>query len=348
MLFVSALPCEARELWGGLSRLVDENGRWPDIALCSYTNFSGAQTANSETAHASQPGMVVASGTLCDPCQPRGGALGGSVLGRGAAGQAGLFGPLPSEEESEERSERVGPRSLFTTNSPWDDPSARGSTWLWVAPSWGNATWAGVEESRFGVAEGIITSYRLPPGFGLYGSLAFIHDEEMTTFFTTIGVQKFGNPGGGGLLQRASAWVFWDACVDKLDGDESHFQQIRCNFGVVGPAGAEVGVAFSVSLDEPADYFLLPVGGTGLLSTGGSVVGPYIRYPIGIFDVTAMLGYSGVSNSGVLGLGAEARLTENSSLFLDWKTGGAEAADGPSTILAGYKLGFGRADATRY
>jgi hypothetical protein len=219
--------------------------------------------------------------------------------------------------------------------------------WLWVAPGYSDVTAWGAGDSSWAIAEGIIAGYRLTDGLGIYSSVTFIHDEETTTFLTSVGLQKFGNPAGAGLLQRASAWMFWDAAVDTLDGNQSHFQQLRFNLGVVGPAGGEAGVSFSVSLDEPAGYYLTPVGGATFLSTGGSVVGPYVRYPIGIFDFTAMLGFSGVSDEAVLGGGVEARLTENSSIFLDGKIAGAEG-DSPSSLLVGYKLGFGRADTVRY
>ncbi len=346
LVFVTYVsPVLGREVWGGLSRLLDSPGEWSDINLCSYTTAYGNEAGNILVSDSTTLNQSVGAGSLCAPCRP---GLGSGVLGGGLVGQGGLWSTPPSGEAAEGQAISVGPRALLPGASPWYDPNARGGTWLWIAPTHTSATMGGVEESYFGVAEGIITSYRLTPGLGLYASVAFMHNEDATAFLSTLGVQKFGNPAGPSLTDRATAWIFWDSSVDTLDGDRTHFQQLRFNLGVVGPAGAEVGVAFSISLDEPGEYFLVPVGGVGLLSSGGSVVGPYIRYPIGIFDLTAMLGYSGVSESGVLGLGAEARLTENSSVFLDWKTGGAEAAEGPSSLLVGYKLGFGRADTTRY
>lgn len=339
------LPLSAAEIWGGLSSLVGNSAPPQDIALCSYTGASPQAT----------PGMLVSdagtaaadSGTITvDPCCP---PMGRGVFWGAPMGQGSLLGSPYGQVGDQAAAQQglYGPQPLFSGAGIGRETATPASVWLWVAPGYSDVTAWGAGDSSWAIAEGIIAGYRLTDGLGIYSSVTFIHDEETTTFLTSVGLQKFGNPAGAGLLQRASAWMFWDAAVDTLDGNQSHFQQLRFNLGVVGPAGGEAGVSFSVSLDEPAGYYLTPVGGATFLSTGGSVVGPYVRYPIGIFDFTAMLGFSGVSDEAVLGGGVEARLTENSSIFLDGKIAGAEG-DSPSSLLVGYKLGFGRADTVRY
>lgn len=338
-------PGRGAELWPGLAALQDRGGAWSDISLCSYSAPNSFPEQPMLVSNVEASDSEGSGAEACDPCgQSLSGRLSGSGIGAG-----GLFGPLPPDSSTREGADsQVGRRVLFPGQTGSVDRAARGTTWLWVAPTYGSASLIGIEDSRFGVAEGIISGYRLTPHLGVYGSITFLHDEEMTTFLGTVGIQRFGNPAGAGLMDRASFWMFWDNCVDTLDGDETHFQQLRFNIGIVGPRGGEIGMAFSISLDEPRDYFLVPVGGTSFLSAGGSVVGPYVRYPIGIFDVTAMLGFSGQSDAGVLGLGARAWLTENVALFTEGKVGGADWGDNPSSLLAGLQLGYGRADLDRY
>ncbi|MCS7237276.1 MAG: hypothetical protein NZ899_03295 [Thermoguttaceae bacterium] len=341
----TACPLQSAEVWQGLASLVDTNGCWSDITLCSYSQSATSAGQVARVSDISEDEMGTSAGSACDPCAGNGttGLFGGGI------GQGGLLGPLPPDPSWAWAQEAaIGPRVLFPGRTGWVDPSARGSTWLWVAPMYASGAITGVDDSRFGVAEGIVSGYRLTHNLGVYGSIAFLHDEELTAFLGTVGIQRFGNPVGASLVDRVSFWMFWDNCADTLDGDETHFQQLRFNIGLVGPGGGEAGLAFSVSLDEPGDYFLIPVGGPTFLSTGGSVVGPYVRYPIGIFDLTAMLGFSGQSDAGVLGLGARAWLTENIAVFTDGKVGGADGADNPTSLLAGVSVGGGRADTNRY
>jgi len=320
----------AGELYSSLVRLEGRSYESRDIELCAYTGSFEAPG----NATVNPPAVQPSHDSWCDPCRPGGTGLFGSPVGVG--------------ETQGDSSLRLGPRPLFPGVGMQADPNARGSAWIWVGPSWSQSEAFTAGDMEIGISEGIIAGYRLTNALGLFGAIAFSHSDGDTFIFSSIGIQKFGNPGGTGLIERSSLWVFWDNGVDTIDGDEGHFQQLRFNTGVVGPGGGEVGMAFTVPLDESGYSFLLPVGGTSMIATGGFTIGPYVRFPIGIFDLTAMLGFAEQTDSAVLGLGGEARLTERSSIFLDWKTGGADVGENPSTLLVGYKLGFGRADTTRY
>ncbi len=322
------------ELYQNLAQLARHFQEARDIEFCSYT---APGDASGNASHGiSQTPEITPQGVAgwCDPCRP--GALG--LLGSPGAGSA----------ITSDRSDGVKLRTLFPETGPRPDANSRGSTWLWVGPNLSQSQLLTAGDTELGISEGIISGYRLTPSLGVFGAIAFSHEDGDTFIFSSVGIQKFGNPQGGGLLQRGTVWVFWEQGVDTLDEDDGHFQQLRFKVGLVGPGGGEAGMTFNVPLDKPADYFLSPVGGTAMTSTGGFTIGPYVRFPIGIFDLNAMLGYAEQSGSAVLGLGTEARLTERSAVFVDWKTGGADVGENPSTLLVGYKLGFGRADTTRY
>lgn len=344
-LLAFALPLQAAEFWRDFANPASSDGNYPEITFCRHLSPTNVPGETRLVTHSQASDFGATPGPIYDFST---GGPAGRLLG-GGIGAGGLWGPLPPDASGQPGLDSgIGPRVLFPGGVGWVDPNARGTVRIWAGPTYSDATLFAIDDSEFGFGEGVIAGYRLTRSLGLYGSLSALHYEEMTIFLGTVGVQRFGNPRGPGLIDRISVWIFWDNYTDTLDGNLTDFQQLRFNIGVVGPVGNEVGFAFSVSLDEPPDYFLTPLGGVHLLSSGESVVGPYMRFPISIFDISAMLGYSTRTETGVLGLGARARITESLAVFADGKVGAANGGDTPYTLLAGAELLGGLADTIRF
>lgn len=326
LLFSAASGAFAADLYQPLAPIVYQQSGTPDVVLCGLNQPAGMQ------------GMTFVSDgvpMLADQYQPVSrqhsfAALSESCSSCGQAGCEGCRGVCGDPACDPYASGLFGGVG---------DPT-RTSVWVWVAPTYVSS----VFDTQFGVGEGAVIGYRLSEAIGLYAGIGFNHHEQSTQVLGTLGLQKFGNPEGVGLLERTTVWMFWDQGADTEGGDGASAHQLRFNVGWVSSNEMEVGMTFSFAIEEPTRHMLTPLGGQFNMSAGNSIVGPYVRMPVGVFDVTGILGFSEATDSAVVGLGAEAPLTDTSNLFIEAKSGG----DDVYSLSLGYKVGFGRADTTRY
>ena len=252
-------------------------------------------------------------GGICPRCgRPRAFGLGtGSVLGRGAGaayGRAGGYG-----------------------QTPW-------SAWVFAAP-----TYAGAPTDSFGFSEGVTFGYRVFEGLGVYAGAGFNHTEDNTQFLGTVGLQRFGDPNGASVLDRASVWVLWDQFT--VTDTDAYTDQLRFNIGYVPRERTEVGMTFSVPTSSGAGAAgQVPLGGSGLLTAGDSAVGPYVTRPIGDTQLSAAVVYSEGSESAAAGVGLSRPVSGRTSVFMDAKFAG----DDEWAMAVGLKWGFGGMDTTRW
>jgi hypothetical protein len=220
------------------------------------------------------------------------------------------------------------------------------SVWLWAGPTYSSGTIG----SLFGFAEGVNVGYRLTDSIGVYGALGLNHQASSTQILGTIGVQKFGNPNGSGLLDRSSLWVLWDQFSD-LEVDDPflfgvYLHQLRFMAGYVTGYHNEIGVSYSVATSD--DTFgagaLSPLGGPGYLTGAGSFIGPYVKQRVGETELTAMIGYSDGASGMAVGIGAERPVTDRLNTYIDFKAGNG----GNYAGSIGAAIPLGRADTKHY
>jgi len=249
---------------------------------------------------------------------------------------------------------------LGLLNGPSDgsDPL---SAWVWLAPTYGS----GVVNEAFGFSEGVNVGYRVTDSIGLYGAVGFNHqasselfpgfDANTTQILGTIGVQKFGNPDGEGLLDRTSLWVLWDQSVFLIPADVFgvgtgvfgvNQHQIRLMAGYVTGYHNEVGVAWSFPIgnDDFGAGYLSTLGGPGYLTSAGTFIGGYAKRRVRETDLTASIGYSQGAEGIALGVGAERPISERVNVYADFKAGEGSNFAGS----AGVAIAFGRADTKYY
>jgi hypothetical protein len=163
----------------------------------------------------------------------------------------------------------------------------------------------------------------------------------------SVGLQKFGNPYGGTLLERSSVWIFWDQATDFEHGEDAYVHQFRFNIGYVSAPGREIGMSFSVpTSDSLGTTGLTPVGGAGVMPVGDNYVGPYFTRELANGTrVGGTIGYTDAGEGGVA-LGADVGIPvgERTNVVLTSKYAESESY----TLAVGLEMGFGRADTRAY
>jgi hypothetical protein len=237
------------------------------------------------------------------------------------------------------------------------DGSEPWSAWVWAAPTYSSGL-----ADVFGFSEGVNVGFRVTDALGIIGGVGFNHMSSTSSFggnptqiLGTIGVQKFGNPDGGDVLERSSLWVLWDQSVflipDPFFGIDGgviglHQHQIRLMAGYVTGYHNEIGVAWSFPIgnDDFGAGALSPLGGPGYLTTAGTFIGAYAKRRVRETDVTATLGYSQGASGMAFGIGAERPVTERVNMYVDFKAGAGSNYAGS----IGAAIPLGRGDTKNY
>lgn len=228
------------------------------------------------------------------------------------------------------------------------------SAWVWAAPTFGS----GGPYEVFGFSEGVNVGYRMTDAIGLYGSIGFNHqaanslmDANTTQILGTIGVQKFGNPDGAGLLERTSLWALWDQSAFLVVDDPmlygAYQHQIRILAGYATGYHSEIGAAWSIPIgdDVVGAGFLSTLGGPGYL-TSSEFIGAYVKRQVGATDLTGTIGFAGTGSTGatVLGVGAERPISDRVNVYADFKAGEGGSYAGS----VGMAVSLGAADTKWY
>jgi len=224
-------------------------------------------------------------------------------------------------------------------DTPW-------SVWVWAAPTYTSAA----AISTAGFSEGVNLGYRLTDGVGVYGSIGFNHNFSGvlgggTQVLGTVGLQKFGNPNGAGLMERSNVWILFDQSTDT-SMDDVYLHQFRFVMGYELGENNEVGVTFSIPTSEGlGGNILSPLGGPDYMTSGGdSFVGPYYKERVGEWDTTLVVGSSGAAQSVAVGAAVERPVMERTNVFVGVKASG----DSAWTMNLGVSYGLGRADTKWY
>lgn len=194
--------------------------------------------------------------------------------------------------------------------------------------------------SLLGFSEGVNLGYRFTDNMGLYGSIGFNHTSRSTHILGTVGIQKFGNPEGDGLLERSTVWVLWDQGTETEF--DSYLHQFRFMVGYSLGEYSEVGMGWSIPTSGSGGIggALVPLGGPGYLTSASSFIGPYVKRRVRDTDLTGMIGYSDGGGGVALGVAAERPMTERANVYVDFKAG--EGSNYAGSV--GVAFGLGRAD----
>ncbi|MCA9241106.1 MAG: hypothetical protein KDA37_12940, partial [Planctomycetales bacterium] len=203
----------------------------------------------------------------------------------------------------------------------------------------------------WGASEGAVIAYRLTNQFGLYGGFGFNHTDDTTQFLGTVGVQRFGNPYGRDLSDRASFSFLFDQFSDSQT--DSYESQFRIQAGYVLAPRTEIGALVTAQGDSDAGGQQIPLGGIGNVTNGDNFIGPYASTSLGRGSkLFGTVGYSEQSDDIAGGAGAFFPVSSNASSqvrgFVDAKYAGNGNNDDSMALSMGLAWGFGRADSTDY
>jgi hypothetical protein len=279
------------------------------VVPCAYEQDDTAPVV-AAPGEAIEPVFKDAGGKKCDSDCYECGPLGGTMLSRFRAG-----------------------------DTPW-------SVWVWAAPTYTSTA----AISTAGFSEGVNLGYRLTDGVGVYGSIGFNHNFSGvlgggTQVLGTVGLQKFGNPNGAGLMERSNVWILFDQATDT-SMDDVYLHQFRFVMGYELGENNEVGVTFSIPTSEGlGGNILSPLGGPDYMTSGGdSFVGPYYKEQLAGWDTTLVVGSSGAAESVAVGVGVERPVMERTNVFVGAKASG----DSAWALNLGVSYGLGRADTKWY
>ena len=211
----------------------------------------------------------------------------------------------------------------------------------WTLIPWIAGTHLDGATTEGGFAYGLTGGYRLTDSVGVFGAFGLNHTDARTQFLGTVGLQKFGNPYGCTLQERATLWGFFDYFNDDEVDDEAY--QLRFNTGYLFADYVEAGVTFSIDLgDGPVS--LSPFGGATLMYPGGSFVGGYYNRTIRRFEFFGQLGYSDAVDNVAGSIGLKRPIGNRAKAFV----GVAGAGDDSLSGALGMEFGLGRNDTWQY